>query len=102
MDPISLGLPHRSPFVFVDSVDELEAGQSARCSKTFHRSEAFFEGHLPGNEIVPDVRIIVGMSKTAGIAVCGPRKMFLLAAIPTMKLLREDLPEQSVSFSARK
>jgi 3-hydroxyacyl-[acyl-carrier-protein] dehydratase len=102
MDPISLGLPHRSPFVFVDSVDELEAGQSARCSKTFQRSEAFFEGHFPGNAIVPGVLLIEGMAQTAGIAVGGPGKMFLLAAIRTMKFLRPVLPEEPISFSARK
>jgi 3-hydroxyacyl-[acyl-carrier-protein] dehydratase len=102
MDPISLGLPHRPPFIFVDSVDQLEAGQSARCSKTFRRSESFFEGHFPGNAIVPGVLLIEGMAQTAGIAVGEPGKMFLLAAIRTMKFLRPVRPEEPISFSARK
>jgi len=46
MDPISLGLPHRPPFVFVESVDKLETGLLAECSKTFRGSETFFEGHF--------------------------------------------------------
>ena len=34
MDPISIGLPHREPFIFVESVEKLEAGLLAECSKT--------------------------------------------------------------------
>ena len=74
MDPISLGLPHRPPFIFVDSVDQLEAGLLAHCSKTFRRSESFFQGHFPGNAIVPGVLLVEGMAQTAGIAVGGPGK----------------------------
>jgi 3-hydroxyacyl-[acyl-carrier-protein] dehydratase len=102
MDPISLGLPHRPPFIFVDSVTRLEPGSLAECSKTFRKSESFFAGHFPGNAIVPGVLLIEGMAQTAGIAVGGPEKMFLLAAIRSMKFLRPVLPEESIDFSARK
>jgi 3-hydroxyacyl-[acyl-carrier-protein] dehydratase len=102
MDPISLGLPHRPPFIFVESVDKLEAGLLAECSKTFRRSETFFKGHFPGNAIVPGVLLVEGMAQTAGIAVGGPQKLFLLAAIRSMKFLRSVHPEEPVGFSARK
>jgi 3-hydroxyacyl-[acyl-carrier-protein] dehydratase len=102
MDPIALGLPHRPPFIFVDSVDKLEAGSVAECSKTFRRSETFFEGHFPGNAIVPGVLLVEGMAQTAGIAVGGPQKVFLLAAIRSMKFFRPVRPEESIGFSARK
>jgi 3-hydroxyacyl-[acyl-carrier-protein] dehydratase len=102
MDPISLGLPHRPPFVFVESVDKLEAGLLAHCSKTFRRSESFFEGHFPGNAIVPGILLVEGMAQTAGIAVGGPGKMFLLAAIRSMKFLRPVRPGELIDFSARK
>jgi 3-hydroxyacyl-[acyl-carrier-protein] dehydratase len=101
MDPISLGLPHRPPFIFVESVDKLEAGLLAQCSKTFRRTESFFDGHFPGNAIVPGVLLIEGMAQTAGIAVGGPEKMFLLTAIRSMKFLRPVHPEELISFSAR-
>jgi 3-hydroxyacyl-[acyl-carrier-protein] dehydratase len=102
MDPVSLGLPHRPPFIFVDSVDQLEPGSLAECSKTFRKSESFFAGHFPGNAIVPGVLLLEGMAQTAGIAVGGPGKMFLLAAIRSMKFLRPVRPEESINFSARK
>ena len=102
MDPISLGLPHRPPFIFVESVDKLEAGLHAEGSKTFRRNENFFEGHFPGNAIVPGVLLVEGMAQTAGIAVGGPQKVFLLAAIRSMKFLRSVRPEEPIGFSARK
>jgi 3-hydroxyacyl-[acyl-carrier-protein] dehydratase len=102
MDPISLGLPHRPPFIFVESVDKLEAGLLAECSKTFRRSENFFQGHFPGNAIVPGVLLVEGMAQTAGIAAGGPQKVFLLAAIRSMKFLRLVRPEEPIGFSARK
>jgi 3-hydroxyacyl-[acyl-carrier-protein] dehydratase len=101
-DPISFGLPHRPPFIFVESVDKLEVGTQAQCSKTFRRNESFFEGHFPGNAIVPGVLLVEGMAQTAGIAVGGPEKMFLLAAIRSMKFLHLVRPEEPIDFSARK
>jgi len=102
IDPISCGLPHRPPFIFVESVTKLVPGSEAECSKTFPRSESFFEGHFPGNAIVPGVLLIEGMAQTAGIAVGGPGKMFLLTAIRSMKFLRPVLPEEPIYFSAHK
>jgi 3-hydroxyacyl-[acyl-carrier-protein] dehydratase len=102
MDPISFGLPHREPFIYVESVDSLEAGRSAECSKTFRKTDSLFDGHFPGNAIVPGVLIIEGMAQTAGIAVGAPGKMFLLTAIRSMKFLRPVRPEEPLGFRARK
>ena len=101
-DPISLGLPHRDPFIFVESVDKLEAGSLAECSKTFLGSESFFQGHFPGNAIVPGVLLIEGMAQTAGIAIGRPGKLYLLTAIRSMKFFRPVLPLQAIRFRAEK
>jgi 3-hydroxyacyl-[acyl-carrier-protein] dehydratase len=102
MDPLSCGLPHREPFIFVDSVDNLEAGRLAVCSKTFRKTDSLFDGHFPGNAIVPGVLLVEGMAQTAGIAVGAPGKMFLLAAIRSMKFLRPVRPEEPLIFRACK
>jgi 3-hydroxyacyl-[acyl-carrier-protein] dehydratase len=102
MDPISLGLPHREPFIFVEAVTSLEAGRSAECAKTFRNTDSVFDGHFPGNAIVPGVLLVEGMAQTAGIAVGAPGKMFLLAAIRSMKFLRPVRPEEPLSFRACK
>ena len=101
-DPISVGLPHRAPFVFIESVDRLEAGWLAECSKTFHGTELFFQGHFPGNAIVPGVLLVEGMAQTAGIAIGRPGKIYLLTAIRSMKFLRPVRPLQLIRFKAEK
>lgn len=84
----------------MESVDRLEAGRLAECSKTFRKTDSLFAGHFPGNAIVPGVLIVEGMAQTAGIAVGAPGKMFLLTAIRSMKFLRLVRPEESLGFRA--
>jgi 3-hydroxyacyl-[acyl-carrier-protein] dehydratase len=65
-------LPHRKPFLFVDEVVSAEDGKSV-CLRTFNADEYFFEGHFPGNPIVPGAIISesLGQSGTAGLAAEG-------------------------------
>jgi len=55
MDPrIYHAIPHREPFVFVDQIlDQSDA--HIRCIKTFTGQEEFFQGHFPGQPLVPGV-----------------------------------------------
>jgi len=102
MDPLSLGLPHRPPFIFIDEVEKLEAGLQAEARKQFGGEEPFFQGHFPGNPIVPGVLLAEGMAQTAGIAIGGPGKTFLLTAIRAMKFLRPIRPREEIHFLAKR
>ncbi|HEY4781894.1 MAG TPA: 3-hydroxyacyl-ACP dehydratase FabZ family protein [Chthoniobacterales bacterium] len=102
MDPSSLGLPHRPPFVFIDEVEKLEIGLQAEARKRFLGEEPFFQGHFPGNPIVPGVLLAEAMAQTAGIAIGGPGKMFLLTAIRAMKFLRPIRPQEEIHFRAKR
>jgi len=54
MDELVKTIPHRPPFLFVDEVVELrEDGVTAK--RTLRDDEAYFEGHYPGNPIMPGV-----------------------------------------------
>jgi 3-hydroxyacyl-[acyl-carrier-protein] dehydratase len=102
MDPLSLGLPHRPPFIFIDEVEKLEAGLQAEARKQFGGEEPFFQGHFPGNPIVPGVLLAEAMAQTAGIAIGGPGKTFLLTAIRAMKFLRPIRPREEIHFRAKR
>lgn len=60
-------LPHRYPFLLVDRVVEFEAGKRAKGIKNVTINEPFFQGHFPGNPIMPGVLIIEGMAQVGGI-----------------------------------
>ncbi|MBI3912017.1 MAG: 3-hydroxyacyl-ACP dehydratase FabZ [Armatimonadetes bacterium] len=60
-------LPHRYPFLLVDRILELEPGKRARGLKNVTINEAFFQGHFPGEPIMPGVLIIEAMAQVGGV-----------------------------------
>lgn len=60
-------LPHRFPFLLIDRVLELEPGQSIVAVKNVAINEPFFQGHFPGNPIMPGVMILEAMAQAAAI-----------------------------------
>ncbi len=60
-------LPHREPFLLVDRILEMERGQKVVAEKDVLADEVWFEGHFPGNPILPGVLIIEAMAQAAGV-----------------------------------
>jgi len=60
-------LPHRYPFLLVDRITELEPGKRAVGIKNVSINEPFFQGHFPGNPIMPGVLIIEAMAQVGGV-----------------------------------
>jgi len=60
-------LPHRHPFLLVDMITELELGERIVGVKNVTINEPFFEGHFPGNPIMPGVLVIEAMVQVGGI-----------------------------------
>ena len=60
-------LPHRFPFLLVDRVTEIDMGKKAVGIKNVTINEGFFQGHFPGNPIMPGVLIIEALAQLAGI-----------------------------------
>lgn len=61
-------LPHRYPFILVDRVIELNPeAKTAVGIKNVTFNEPFFQGHFPGQPIMPGVLILEAMAQTAGV-----------------------------------
>ncbi|MEW6162660.1 MAG: 3-hydroxyacyl-ACP dehydratase FabZ [Nitrospirota bacterium] len=60
-------LPHRYPFLLVDRIIEMERGTKAIGIKNVTVNEGFFQGHFPGQPIMPGVLIIEAMAQVAGL-----------------------------------
>jgi len=60
-------LPHRYPFVLVDRVLEITLGERIVGLKNVTINEPFFQGHFPGEPIMPGVLILEGMAQVGAI-----------------------------------
>ena len=64
-DEIKDLIPHREPFIYLDSLSDIIKLKRATGIKTFKKNEEFFKGHFPGNPVVPGVILIEMMAQTA-------------------------------------
>jgi UDP-3-O-[3-hydroxymyristoyl] N-acetylglucosamine deacetylase/3-hydroxyacyl-[acyl-carrier-protein] dehydratase len=67
-------LPHRYPFLLVDGVSKLEPGKTITAYKNVSFNDNFFQGHFPGNPVMPGVLQIEAMAQAAGIMSLSAKK----------------------------
>lgn len=61
-------IPHRYPFLFVDSIESLESLKRAVGYKNVTMNEYFFQGHFPQEPVLPGVIIIEALAQVGAIA----------------------------------
>ena len=62
-------IPHRYPFLLIDRVVDIVAGESATGIKNVSINENYFQGHFPRDPVMPGVLIIEAMAQTAAVLV---------------------------------
>ena len=66
MEEILAAIPQRPPFLFVDRILSRE-GNSITTERTLRADEYFFQGHFPGNPIMPGVLLCEACFQTGAI-----------------------------------
>ena len=105
-DEIKKLIPHRDPFLFVDTCEIIVPGEHGKSKKLFSKNEYFFTGHFPDNPIVPGVIIIEAMAQTAGIVVSYKLKEFkeksvLFMSVNKAKFRKPIHPDEKVLFEVK-
>ncbi len=59
-------IPHRYPFLLVDRVEQMADGKAAGY-KNVSVNEPFFQGHFPGNPIMPGVLIVEALAQLGAV-----------------------------------
>lgn len=62
-------IPHRYPFLLIDSIEELEPGVRAVGKKCVTMNEPYFQGHFPGNPVMPGVLIMEALAQVGAVAI---------------------------------
>ena len=89
-------IPHRHPFLLIDTIESLEPGVGAVGKKCVSGNEPFFAGHFQGNPVMPGALIIEALAQVGAVAMLSLPEMkgktAYFAGIDKAKFRRKVLP----------
>jgi len=100
-------LPHRPPMRLVEEIVDLVPGQSARGLRIAHPDDWYFQGHFPGDPVVPAIVLVELLAQTGGLAAASDGhhptvgRMLRVAAIGSFKFPGGARPNQVLDARAR-
>ena len=101
LDPRDV-LPHRDPFAFITTIDDIVAGESARCSWVLTGDEDFFRGHFPGRPTLPGVLMLEALAQTGAVAALQDErfagKLLLFGGVDKARFRRQVLPGDTLTL----
>ncbi|MFM8001565.1 MAG: 3-hydroxyacyl-ACP dehydratase FabZ [Actinomycetota bacterium] len=100
--PLDL-IPHRAPFLFVDSLTALEPGLSATGIWKLTGDESFFVGHFPGRPTLPGVLMCEAIAQVGACAILSDakfkNKLPLFGGLDNARFRRQVLPGDTLEMS---
>jgi UDP-3-O-[3-hydroxymyristoyl] N-acetylglucosamine deacetylase/3-hydroxyacyl-[acyl-carrier-protein] dehydratase len=96
-------LPHRYPFLLVDKIIDMKMDEKVVGIKNVTANEPFFEGHFPGQPVMPGVLILEAMAQTGGILLLNGienpgNKLVYFMAIDNAKFRKPVIPGDQLVF----
>lgn len=97
-------LPHRYPFLLVDKVVDIEHGKVLTAIKNVTINEPFFQGHFPGQPVMPGVLILEALAQATGLLAFSNMgdqyedKIYMLVGIDKSRFRSQVLPGDQLTL----
>ncbi|MCP4494231.1 MAG: 3-hydroxyacyl-ACP dehydratase FabZ [Gammaproteobacteria bacterium] len=100
-------LPHRYPFLLVDRVTESCQGEFLSAYKNVSVNEPYFQGHFPGQPIMPGVLILEALAQATGLLTFSSMngdhstKQYMLVGIDKSRFRGQVVPGDRLKLNVR-
>jgi len=99
-------LPHRYPFLLVDKIVEFQMDERAVGVKNVTMNETFFQGHFPGQPVMPGVLIVEALAQAGGVLMLNGienpgNKLVFFMAINNVKFRRPVVPGDQLMLDVK-
>ena len=98
-------IPQRDTFLMIDEVEDYVPGESAIAYKNVDEKEWYFQGHFPGNPIMPGVLITESLAQTGAVAILSMEenkgKNALFGGIDKMKFKKMVIPGNKLKLEVK-
>jgi 3-hydroxyacyl-[acyl-carrier-protein] dehydratase len=104
IEDIKKVLPHRYPFLLVDRVTASDGMKTIQGYKNVTGNEEFFQGHFPGNPVMPGVLVIEALAQLGAVLLMqrfvGQKVFAYFAGIDKARFKRPVIPGDRLDMEA--